>query len=35
MKVRDLLKMIEQDGWYPLLRKAVIVNTNTLSNPAG
>jgi predicted RNA binding protein YcfA (HicA-like mRNA interferase family) len=30
MKVRDIIKLIEADGWYQATQRAVIINTSTL-----
>jgi len=32
VKVRDIVKLIESDGWYWYEQKEVIINTNTPEN---
>ena len=34
MKVRDIIRLIEADGWYRIKSKAVIASTNIPPNGA-
>ena len=35
MKIRDIIKLIETDGWYQVDTRGAIVNINILQSLAG
>lgn len=34
VKVREAIRIVEADGWYPSAQRAITANTSTLQSPA-